>query len=104
MRKFTPISGSMAIYGAWLSMPGIVDLDELADEAQGAPRIISDSVQYMLLKLALQMADDDDEDMQERQRQGIDLAKAAGRYAGRQTDITTQPPPLDQLGQRLWID
>jgi predicted XRE-type DNA-binding protein len=40
----------------------------------------------MLLKLALQMARDDYEDRRERQRQGIELAKAAGRYAGRKTD------------------
>lgn len=50
-------------------------------------RIVLESVQDMLLKLALQMAHDDDyEDRRERQRQGIELAKAAGRYAGRKTD------------------
>lgn len=43
----------------------------------------------MLLKLALQMARDDYEDRRERQRQGIELAKAAGRYAGRKTDTAT---------------
>ena len=40
----------------------------------------------MLLKLALQMARDDYEDRRERQRQGIELAKSAGRYAGRKPD------------------
>ena len=43
----------------------------------------------MLLKLALQMARDDYEDRRERQRQGIELAKAAGRYAGRTPDTAT---------------
>lgn len=36
--------------------------------------------------VALQMAHDDYEDRRERQRQGIKLAKAAGRYAGRKTN------------------
>ena len=77
---------SIRAKGARLSVPGIIDLAELAAEAQGVPRIVLESVQDMLLKLALQMARDDYEDRRERQRQGIDLAKAAGRYAGRTPD------------------
>lgn len=46
-------------------------------------------VQDMLLRLALQMARDDYEDRRERQRQGIEVAKATGRYAGRNADIVT---------------
>lgn len=80
---------SIRAKGARLSVPGIIDLDELAAEAQGVHRIVLESVQDMLLKLALQMAHDDYEDRRERQRQGIELAKAAGRYAGRKTDTTT---------------
>lgn len=80
---------SIRAKGARLSVPGIIDLDELAAEAQGVPRIVLESVQDMLLKLALQMARDDYEDRRERQRQGIELAKAAGRYAGRKTDTVT---------------
>lgn len=80
---------SIRAKGARLSVPGIIDLDELAAEAHGVPRIVLESVQDMLLKLALQMARDDYEDRRERQRQGIELAKAAGRYAGRKTDTTT---------------
>lgn len=38
----------------------------------------------MLLRLALQIARDDYEDRRERQRQGVELAKRAGKYAGRQ--------------------
>jgi hypothetical protein len=34
----------------------------------------------------VKMARDDYEDRRERQRQGIELAKAAGRYSGRKTD------------------
>lgn len=39
-------------------------------------------MQDMLLKLALQMA----RDRRERQRQGIELAKDAGKYRGRRAD------------------
>ncbi|MDM5182002.1 recombinase family protein [Massilia sp. DJPM01] len=80
---------SIRAKGARLSVPGIIDLGELAAEAQGVPRIVLESVQDMLLKLALQMARDDYEDRRERQRQGIELAKASGRYAGRKSDTST---------------
>ncbi len=72
--------------GARLAVPGVVDLSELAAEAQGVARIVLESVQDMLLKLALQMARDDYEDRRERQRQGIKLAKDAGKYQGRRAD------------------
>lgn len=49
-------------------------------------KIVLEAVQDMLLKLALQMARDDYEDRRERQRQGIELAKQAGRYKGRRAD------------------
>ncbi len=80
---------SIRAKGARLAIPGIVDLSDLAAEAQGMARIVIESVQEMLLKLALQMAHDDYEDRRERQRQGIELAKAAGRYSGRKTDAVT---------------
>src|SRR5688572_17033545 len=38
------------------------------------------------LEVALQMARDDYEDRRERQRQGVELAKTAGRYTGRKPD------------------
>ena len=47
-----------------------------------------DSVQELLLKLALQMARDDYETRRERQRQGVQLAKSAGKYPGRQADTS----------------
>ncbi len=72
--------------GARLAVPGVVDLSELAAEAQGVARIVLESVQDMLLKLALQMAREDYEDRRERQRQGIKLAKDAGKYQGRRAD------------------
>lgn len=72
--------------GARLAVPGIVDLSECAKNAKGVPKVVLQAVQDMLLKLALQMARDDYETRRERQRQGIQLAKAAGRYRGRRAD------------------
>lgn len=72
--------------GARLAVPGVVDLSELAATAEGVSRIVLESIQDMLLKLALQMARDDYEDRRERQRQGIELAKQAGKYRGRPAD------------------
>lgn len=75
--------------GARLAVPGIVDLSELAADANGVAKIVLQSVQEMLLRLALQMARDDYEDRRERQRQGIALAKRNGRYSGRRADHIT---------------
>jgi len=72
--------------GARLVVPGIVDLSELAAAAKGVPRIVLDSVQEMLLRVALQVARDDYEDRRERQRQGIEQAKRERRYEGRKPD------------------
>lgn len=77
---------SIRAKGARLAVPGVVDLSDLATEAQGVAKIVLESIQGMLLKLALQMARDDYEDRRERQRQGIELAKAAGKYKGRRAD------------------
>ena len=72
--------------GAKLAVPGLVDLSDLAAETDGVARIVLESVQELLLKLALQMARDDYETRRERQSQGVRLAKAAGKYAGRVPD------------------
>lgn len=72
--------------GARLAVPGIVDLSECAKSAKGVPKVVLQAMQDMLLKLALQMARDDYETRRERQRQGIQLAQAAGRYRGRRAD------------------
>lgn len=77
--------------GARLAVPGIVDLSELIAAASGVSRVVLDGVQEMLLRVALQIARDDYEERRERQRQGIELAKRAGRYAdvGRKAQIKT---------------
>lgn len=76
--------------GARLAIPGLVDLSDMARAADGMAKIVLESTQEMLLKLALQMARDDYETRRDRQRQGIALAKTAGKYAGRKPDLTMQ--------------
>ncbi|WP_017171119.1 recombinase family protein [Xanthomonas phaseoli] len=75
--------------GARLAVPGVVDLTELAGEAKGVAKIVLESVQEMLLRLALQMAREDYEDRRERTRQGIELARQAGKYKGRTPKAAT---------------
>jgi DNA invertase Pin-like site-specific DNA recombinase len=80
---------SIRAQGARLAVPGLVDLSDLAAGANGVAKIVLESVQELLLKLALQMARDDYETRRERQRQGVQLAKVAGKYTGRKADLAT---------------
>jgi len=80
---------SIRTKGANLAVPGLVDLSDFAAAADGVARIVLESVQELLLRLALQMARDDYETRRERQRQGVQLAKTAGKYAGRVADTAT---------------
>lgn len=89
--------------GARLAVPGIVDLSELAASAEGVSRIVLESIQDMLLRLALQMARDDYEDRRERQRQGIELAKQAGKYKGRRSDSHRRASVIELRKQGLSI-
>lgn len=66
--------------GARLAVPDVVDLSDLITSTSGVARVVLDSVQDMLLKVALQIARDDYEVRRERQQQGIELAKRAGHY------------------------
>jgi len=72
--------------GAQLAVPGIVDLSDLVADATGVSRIVLEAVQDMLLRVALQTARDDYETRRERQRDGIEIARRAGRYTGRKAD------------------
>ena len=80
---------SIRAKGARMAVPGLVDLSDLADETDGVAKIVLESVQELLLKLALQMARDDYEMRRERQRQGVQLAKSAGKYTGRKANTAT---------------
>ena len=73
--------------GARLSVPGIVDLTDLVADSTGVSRIVLEAVQEMLLRVTLQTARDDYETRRERQREGIEIAKREGRYAGRKPDL-----------------
>ena len=73
--------------GAKLAIPGIVDLTELANAQSGVAKVVLESVQDMLLKVALQLARDDYENRRKRQKEGIELAKRQGRYQGRTSDL-----------------
>lgn len=75
--------------GAKLSVPGLVDLSDIAAAADGVAKIVLESVQDLLLRIALQMAREDYEQRRERQRQGVALAKSDGKFRGRKTDQTT---------------
>ena len=75
--------------GAKLSIPGLVDLSDLVAESEGVARIVIESVQELLLKLALQVARDDYEVRKERQRQGVQRAKQQGKYQGRKANTDT---------------
>lgn len=72
--------------GAKLAVPGVIDLSELAADATGVAKVVLESIQEMLLRLALQIARDEYEDRRERQRQGVEIAKREGKYGGRQRD------------------
>lgn len=80
---------SIRTKGAKLAVPSLVDLSDFAAAADGVARIVLESVQELLLRLALQMARDDYETRRERQRQGVQFAKTAGKYAGRIADTAT---------------
>lgn len=73
--------------GARLAVPGIVDMSDLVADSAGVARIVLEAVQDMLLRVALQTAREDYETRRERQRQGIEIAKRAGRYTGRKPDV-----------------
>ncbi len=70
--------------GAKLVVPGYVDLSEI--QAEGMARVVLDTMQQMLLRMALQAAREDYELRRERQAQGIELAKQQGKYKGKQPD------------------
>ncbi len=94
---------SIRAKGAKLAVPGLVDLSELAASTDGVARIVLEAVQELLLKLALQMARDDYETRRERQRQGVALAKAAGKYQGRQPNTAMHQRIVALRGNGLTI-
>jgi hypothetical protein len=82
---------SIRATGAKLAVPGLVNLSDLAAEADGVSRIVSEAVQELLLKLALQMAREDYETRRERQSQGTTNTGATSWWARRK-----KPAPLPE--------
>jgi DNA invertase Pin-like site-specific DNA recombinase len=69
--------------GAKVSVPGLIDLPKAEEGIAG---IVMDAMQAMLLKMALYQCRADYETRRERQKQGIAIAKDAGKYKGRKPD------------------
>ncbi|WP_075793747.1 recombinase family protein [Massilia putida] len=83
MDKAEALMGQIKAKGATVSVPGLIDLPTAADGMTG---IVMESMQAMLLKMALYQCRADWETRRERQRQGIEVAKAKGAYRGRKPD------------------
>ncbi len=94
---------SIRTKGAKLAIPGIMDLSQLAAENEDVAGIVLESVQELLLRLAFQMVRDGYETRREGQTEGIQLAKAAGKYSGRKPDINVHERIiiLRQAGQTI---
>ena len=74
--------------GAKLLIPGIIDFSDVKpDNPDKILEIVLDTMQTMLMKIALQMARDDYETRRKRQKEGIELAKKKGMYKGRKPII-----------------
>ena len=74
--------------GAKLLIPGIIDFSDIKpDNPDKILEIVLDTMQTMLMKIALQMARDDYETRRKRQKEGIELAKKKGMYKGRRPTI-----------------
>jgi DNA invertase Pin-like site-specific DNA recombinase len=83
MDKAEALMAQIKAKGATVSVPGLIDLPKAEDGMTG---IVMESMQAMLLKMALYQCRADWETRRERQRQGIEVAKAKGVYKGRKPD------------------
>lgn len=72
--------------GAILAIPNIVDLSQI-DVDSDIAKIVLNSVQQMLLKIALQLAYNDYTQRRQRQKEGIAEAVKKGKYKGRRPNI-----------------
>ena len=83
MDKALALMAQINAKGAKVSVPGLIDLPKATDERTS---IVMETMQAMLLKLALYQCRADWETRRERQQQGIAVAKAKGVYKGRKPD------------------
>ena len=82
--------GTIRGKGARLAVPGLVDLSEFAIAADGVARIVLESVQELLLKLALQMARDDYETAASDSVRVCNLPRPPVNMRG----VYPMPPPI----------
>lgn len=76
--------------GAKISVPDLIDLSEVIDNSTDPlVRIVLETNQKMMLKIALHMARKDYEQRAMKQASGIEVAKAKGVYKGRKPDTFT---------------
>jgi DNA invertase Pin-like site-specific DNA recombinase len=83
MDKAEALMEQIEAKGAKVSVPGLIDLPKAEEGMTG---IVIESMQKMLLKMALYQCRADYETRRERQRQGIEVAKTKGTYKGRKPD------------------
>ncbi|WP_342250886.1 recombinase family protein [Sphingomonas sp. OTU376] len=69
--------------GAYLAVPGLIDLTEIAASTEGTAKIMHEVRQHALLELAPRIARSEYELRRERQLEGIKRAQSEGRYRGR---------------------
>ena len=81
--------------GATVSVPGLIELPKVGE---GVAEIVMDAMQAMLLKMMLYQCRADWETRRERQRQGIEVAKAKGVYKGRKPDTVTNAKIVELRG------
>ncbi|MDG4868600.1 recombinase family protein (plasmid) [Guyparkeria sp. 1SP6A2] len=72
--------------GAKIAVPGVLDLSELVEKTEGVSRVVLESVQAMLMRVALQLSRDEYETRRKRQKEGVERAKTQGKYRGRKPD------------------
>lgn len=73
--------------GAKLLVPDIVDFTDIINKTDDSmSKIVLETMQELLLKIALQMSRDDYEFRRKRQKEGIALAKQQGKYNGRKAN------------------
>ena len=89
--------------GAKLAVPGIIDLSELSNSLDGVSKIVVETVQDLILKIALQSSRDDYEDRKKRVKQGIDRAKRRGAFKGRKPNEEQQKKIIQLRGQGFSI-
>jgi DNA invertase Pin-like site-specific DNA recombinase len=95
MDKAEALMAVIKAKGAKVSVPGLIDLPKAEEGIAG---IVIDTMQTMLLKMALYQCRADYETRRERQKQGIAIAKSAGVYKGRKPDTVANAKIVELRG------